>query len=82
MSQITKRISVIIPAYNIESLLEKCVDSVATQDYPEGLLEVCKKEDYIGQDFSGTREVPQLSSLNEKEKNHGKVHLSGLRLHA
>ena len=45
MSQITKKISVIIPAYNIESLLEKCVASVATQDYPEGLLEVIVVDD-------------------------------------
>lgn len=45
MSEITSKISVIIPAYNIESLLEKCVASVATQDYPEGLLEVIVVDD-------------------------------------
>lgn len=45
MAQITSKISVIIPAYNIESLLEKCVASVATQDYPEGLLEVIVVDD-------------------------------------
>lgn len=45
MSEITRKISVIIPAYNIESLLEKCVASVATQDYPEGLLEVIVVDD-------------------------------------
>ena len=45
MTQITKKVSVIIPAYNIESLLEKCVASVAEQDYPDGLLEVIVVDD-------------------------------------
>ncbi len=45
MFEITSKISVIIPAYNIESLLEKCVASVAMQDYPEGLLEVIVVDD-------------------------------------
>ena len=35
MPDFSKSISVIIPAYNIEDLLEKCVDSVAAQDYPQ-----------------------------------------------
>ncbi len=45
MAQIANKISVIIPAYNTESLLEKCVASVATQEYPEGLLEVIVVDD-------------------------------------
>ena len=40
MPDLSKSISVIIPAYNIEDLLEKCVDSVAAQDYPRELLQI------------------------------------------
>lgn len=40
-----KRISVIIPAYNIEDLLEKCVTSVASQDYPKELLQIIVVDD-------------------------------------
>ncbi len=39
------KISVVIPAYNIEDLLEKCVDSVAGQDYPKDLLEIIVVDD-------------------------------------
>ncbi len=42
---ITQKISVIIPAYNIESLLEKCVESVVHQDYPKELLEIIVVDD-------------------------------------
>ena len=40
-----KSISVIIPAYNIEDLLEKCVASVASQDYPKELLQIIVVDD-------------------------------------
>lgn len=40
-----QKISVIIPAYNIEDLIEKCVDSVANQDYPKELLEIIVVDD-------------------------------------
>ncbi len=40
-----KSISVIIPAYNIEDLLEKCVTSVASQDYPKELLQIIVVDD-------------------------------------
>ena len=40
-----KSISVIIPAYNIEDLLEKCVNSVASQDYPKELLQIIVVDD-------------------------------------
>ncbi len=39
------KISVIIPAYNIEKLLQKCVESVAGQDYPAELLEIIIVDD-------------------------------------
>ena len=45
MPDFHKRISVIIPAYNIEDLLEKCVDSVAGQDYPKELLQIIIVDD-------------------------------------
>ena len=40
-----KSISVIIPAYNIEDLLEKCVTSVASQDYPKELFQIIVVDD-------------------------------------
>ena len=45
MTDQNKTISVIIPAYNIEDLLEKCVSSVAKQDYPKSLLEIIVVDD-------------------------------------
>ena len=45
MADLNKSISVIIPAFNIEDLLEKCVDSVASQDYPKSLLQIIVVDD-------------------------------------
>ncbi len=45
MADQNRTISVIIPAYNIEDLLEKCVSSVADQDYPAALLQVIIVDD-------------------------------------
>ncbi|MBE5822965.1 MAG: glycosyltransferase [Butyrivibrio sp.] len=45
MTDQNKTISVIIPAYNIEDLLEKCVRSVASQDYPGSLLQIIVVDD-------------------------------------
>ncbi len=45
MADQSKSISVVIPAYNIEDLLEKCVDSVAAQDYPKALLQIIVVDD-------------------------------------
>ncbi len=45
MTQFHEKISVIIPAYNIPDLLPRCVESVATQDYPKELLEVIVVDD-------------------------------------
>ena len=45
MSASMPKISVVIPAYNIETLLEKCVVSVAEQDYPKDKLEVILVDD-------------------------------------
>ena len=45
MSDNTGRLTVVIPAYNIEDLLGKCVESVIAQDYPEDLLEIIIVDD-------------------------------------
>ncbi|MBQ8030389.1 MAG: glycosyltransferase [Butyrivibrio sp.] len=45
MTDQNKTISVIIPAYNIEDLLEKCVRSVASQDYSGSLLQIIVVDD-------------------------------------
>ncbi|WP_026650850.1 glycosyltransferase family 2 protein [Butyrivibrio proteoclasticus] len=40
-----QKISVIIPAYNIEKLIRKCVESCVSQDYPKELLEIIIVDD-------------------------------------
>lgn len=45
MTDQNKTISVIIPAFNIEDLLEKCVKSVAEQDYPRALMQIIVVDD-------------------------------------
>ena len=45
MPESMPKITVVIPAYNIESLLEKCVTSVAEQDYPKDKLEIIVVDD-------------------------------------
>lgn len=45
MNDSGKKITVIIPAYNTEKLVKKCVASVLDQDYPKDLLEVIAVDD-------------------------------------
>ena len=45
MSKLKQRITVIIPAYNVKTLIGKCVESVATQDYPTELLDIIAVDD-------------------------------------
>ena len=45
MPDFSSKISVIIPAYNIKDLLPKCVESVATSDYPREHLEIIVVDD-------------------------------------
>ena len=53
-------ISVIVPAYNIEDLIDKCVESLAAQDYPSELLEIILVDD--GSTDSTPQKIDALSS--------------------
>ena len=82
-----KRISVIIPAYNIEDLIIRCVKSVCEQTYPHELMEVIivddgstddtykKIEDFIdkaNQD-SENRQYPKLLLLHQENGGSSKA---------
>ncbi|WP_022760306.1 MULTISPECIES: glycosyltransferase family 2 protein [unclassified Butyrivibrio] len=41
----TKKITIIIPAYNIEDLIIRCIESVCAQTYPDELLEIIVVDD-------------------------------------
>ena len=45
MPDFKDKISVIVPAYNIEDLLPKCVESLVAQDYPADLFEIIVVDD-------------------------------------
>ncbi|WP_243108363.1 glycosyltransferase family 2 protein [Butyrivibrio sp. X503] len=45
MAENTGKLTVIIPAYNIEDLLGRCIESVASQDYPAELLQIIVVDD-------------------------------------
>ena len=69
MPEFKDKISVIIPAYNIQELLEKCVESVVSQDYPRELLEIIVVDDGS---TDGTPGV--LDKLSQKYDNVKAVH--------
>ena len=66
MSEFTQKISVIIPAYNIEDLLPKCVRSVAQQDYPAELLQIIVVDD--GSTDGTARVADDLAKEAENKK--------------
>ncbi|RKM59832.1 glycosyltransferase [Butyrivibrio sp. CB08] len=69
MADQIRSISVVIPAYNIEDLLEKCVDSVAAQDYPKALLQIIVVDDG-STDGTGAK----ADALAEKYENVQVIH--------
>jgi glycosyltransferase involved in cell wall biosynthesis len=83
-----QRISVIIPAYNIEDLLEKCVSSVAASDYPSKLLEIIvvddgstdgtgKKADELAERFPNVRALHKENGGSSSARNLGIRSCSG-----
>jgi glycosyltransferase involved in cell wall biosynthesis len=82
MPDFSKSISVIIPAYNIEDLLEKCVDSVAAQDYPKDLLQIIvvddgstdgtpKKADELADKYSNVQVIHKKNGGSSSARNVG-----------
>jgi glycosyltransferase involved in cell wall biosynthesis len=76
------KISVVIPAYNIEDLLEKCVDSVAAQDYPVELLEIIvvddgstdgtgKKADLLAEKYTNVSVIHKMNGGSSSARNVG-----------
>ena len=87
-----KKISVIIPAYNIEDLVVRCLKSVCTQTYPADLMEIIvvddgstdgtykKVQDYINTIQQGREEteVPRLVLLHQDNAGSSKARNFGL----
>ncbi len=82
MPEFSKSISVIIPSYNIEDLLEKCVSSVAAQDYPKELLEIIivddgstdgtpKKADELAARYSNVSVIHKANGGSSSARNAG-----------
>ncbi|MBQ3793854.1 MAG: glycosyltransferase, partial [Lachnospiraceae bacterium] len=71
MPEFDQKISVIIPAYNVEGLLEKCVKSVVAQDYPKDLLEIIVVDDGS---TDATAEI--VDGLADKYSNVKAIHKS------
>ena len=88
MSEFTQKISVIIPAYNIEDLLPKCVRSVAQQDYPAELLQIIVVDDGstdgtagvaddLAKEFSNVEVYHQKNGGSSSARNLGIAHATG-----
>ena len=87
MPDFSKSISVIIPAYNIEDLLEKCVDSVAAQDYPKELLQIIvvddgstdatpQKADELARKYSNVQVIHKPNGGSSSARNAGMFNIS------
>ena len=88
MPEFDKKISVIIPAYNIEDLLGRCVESVAGQDYPKELLEIIvvddgstdttgKVADELAARFESVTAIHKENGGSSSARNVGIRHASG-----
>jgi glycosyltransferase involved in cell wall biosynthesis len=83
MPDIKQKISVIIPAYNIEDLLVRCVESVVHQDYPAELLEIIVVDDG-STDSTGVladklaSEYPNVQALHQKNGGSSSARNYGL----
>ncbi|MCR5404755.1 MAG: glycosyltransferase [Butyrivibrio sp.] len=76
-------ISVIIPAYNVEGLIKKCVASVAGQDYPGELLEIILVDDGSNDNTSGIADelaklYPNLKVIHKKNGGSSSARNAGL----
>ena len=88
MPEFDKKISVIIPAYNIEDLLGRCVESVVYQDYPKNLLEIIvvddgstdatgKVADELAARFENVTAIHKENGGSSSARNVGIRHASG-----
>ncbi len=85
MSELNQKISVIIPAYNIEGLLEKCVSSVACQDYPKELLEIIVVDDGSTDDTGAvldklSKRYDNVTAVHQKNAGSSSARNAGLKL--
>lgn len=88
MPEFDKKISVIIPAYNIEDLLGRCVESVVYQDYPKDFLEIIvvddgstdatgKVADELAARFENVTVIHKENGGSSSARNVGIRHASG-----
>ncbi len=66
-----KKISVIIPAYNIEDLVEKCLESAYNQTYPGKLLEIIAVDD--GSTDSTLEKLNAFADKHKEDKDGAKI---------
>ncbi len=84
MPELTRKISVIIPAYNVKDLVVKCLDSIVSQDYPSELMQIIAVDDGS---TDGTAEVlddyaikhPQVTVLHKKNGGSSSARNLGIR---
>ncbi len=85
MPEFDRTISVIIPAYNIQDLITKCVDSVMAQDYPADLLQVIAVDDGSTDDTPRILDelairYPGLTVIHKKNGGSSSARNEGLKI--